>query len=97
LKGEIDMKLRIAHYPQVPCAAFYVDVVSFEEAKKIMDTLAYYDLFQYHNKIKPDYANMTVLEEWNEEENAWLGWMDIETGIDDVDEYLEYLNEQIKE
>jgi hypothetical protein len=87
------MKLRVAHYPQFPCDAFYVDVSSIEEAKKIMDTLAYYDLFQYNNRIKPDYANMTILEEWNEEENEWLGWMDVETGIDDVDEYLEYITE----
>lgn len=90
------MKLRIAHYPQVPCKAFYVDVNSLEEAKKIKDTLAYYDLFQFENRIKPDYANMTIIEVYDEGEQDWMMWMDDETGIDDVDEYFDYLKEQTK-
>lgn len=56
-------KLRVSHFPQVPCKEFNVEVSSIEEAKKIMDVLAEYDLFQYENRIKGDYANMTVFEE----------------------------------
>lgn len=85
------MKLRVSHFPQVPCKPFIVDVLTLEEAKKVCDILANYDLFQYKNKIKPDYANMTVLEYWDEEEQDWLGWFDEETGIDDLDEYLEFI------
>jgi len=36
---------------------FYVPVKSIEEGKKICEVLAHYDLFQYENRIKPDYAN----------------------------------------
>ena len=86
-------KLRISHFPQVPCSPFIVEVNDVQEAKKIMDILADYDYFQYHNNIKPDYANVTILEEWNEEEQEWLSWMDDETGIDDLDEYFEFINE----
>lgn len=84
------MKLRIKHYPQIQCKPFIVEVNSLEEAKKISDTLAYYDLFQYENKIKPDYSNMTILEEYDEKEKEWLSWEDEETGINDLDAYFEY-------
>lgn len=83
------MKLRVCHYPQIPCKPFIVKVASLEEAKKIMDTLADYDFFQYRNNIKPDYSNSTVLEQWDEEEKDWLCWMDEDTGIDNLDEYFE--------
>lgn len=85
-------KLRVSHFPQIPCKPFIVLVKGLYEAKSIMDTLANYDLFQFDNNIKPDYSNMTVLEEWDEEENSWVSWMDDETGIDDIDEYFEYLS-----
>ena len=94
--GEIRMtknKLRISHYPQVPCKAFVVEVETLEEAKKVMDILANYDSFQYENKIKPDYCNMSILEQWDDEEKEWFDWVDEETGIDDLDECFEFINE----
>ena len=81
--------LRVVHYPQVPCKPFIVGVETLEEAKKICDTLANYDLFQYENKIKPDYTNATVVEEYDEDEMEWVSWLDDETGIDNIDEYFE--------
>lgn len=81
-------KLRVAHYPQIPCKPFIVEVESLKEAKKMYDTLANYDLFQFNNRIKPDYANMTVIEEFDEEELEWMSWIDDETGIDDISEYF---------
>jgi hypothetical protein len=86
-------KLRIAHYPQVPCKPFCVEVNDIYEAKKVSDTLASYDLFQYRNRIKPDYANMTILQEFDKEEGVWLDWYDEETGIDDINEYIDYLED----
>ena len=75
------IKLRISHFPQVPCKAFHVDVNSIEEALKIMNVLAYYDLFQYNNRIKPDYANATTLDMWEENSDGegnpgWCNWSD---------------------
>lgn len=51
------MKLRVSHFPQVPCKPFIVSVDSLKEAKKIFDVLANYDIFQFENRIKPDYCN----------------------------------------
>lgn len=54
-------RMYVQHFPQIPCESFKVEVSSFEEATKVFDILAYYDLHQYHHKIKPDYCNMTIL------------------------------------
>jgi len=80
------MKLRVSHFPQIPCTPFIVEVKSIEEAKKIFDVLANYDMFQYQNKIKPDYCNSTVLEYFDTEENEWLEWHDEENDYT-LDEY----------
>jgi len=82
-------KLRVAHVPQFPMEAFYVEVKSLEEAKLLFDVLANYDLFQFENNVKPDYTNATFLEEFDEERNEWVSWIDDETGIDDINEYFE--------
>lgn len=89
-----EKKLRVCHFPQIPCHPFIVEVKDLNEAKLIFDTLANYDLFQFENRIKPDYCNSTILEEWNYDNNEWLSWCDDETGIDDLDEYLEFINEE---
>ena len=86
-------KLRVAHFPQVPCNAFIVEVSSLEEAKKVSDLLADYDLFQFENRIKPDYSNVTVVEEYSEVD-GWVSWCDEETGFEDIDDYFEYLKEE---
>lgn len=83
-------KLRVAHVPQVPMEeAFYVEVKNLEEAKLLFDVFANYDLFQFENNVKPDYANATFLEEFDKERNEWVSWIDEETGIDDINEYFE--------
>lgn len=74
-------KLRVWHIPQVPMKAFHVDVETPEEAIKVLDILADYDLFQFENRVKPDYCNAQGLEEWDEKEGAWCEWYS-EDGLD---------------
>ena len=94
--------LRVWWIPQVPGKPFYVNVSSVKEAGFLMDTLARYDAFQYENNIKPDYCNVGGLQEYrpdcidpdNPEDDGWTTWMDEETGIDNVDEYLEEMKNE---
>lgn len=88
-------KLRVCHYPQIPCKPFIVEVNDLNEAKLIFKTLADYDLFQFKNRIKPDYCNSTILEEWDKEEQKWLSWCDEETGIDDLRQYFEFIESKL--
>ncbi|QWU14279.1 hypothetical protein SAMN04487895_101576 [Paenibacillus sophorae] len=87
-------KLRIVHYPQIGAKPFEVEAGNLQEARLLYNTLADYDLFHYENRIKPDYANTTVVEEWSEEDKEWVGWSDDKTGIDDINEYFEFIKEE---
>lgn len=91
----MNKKLRVSHFPQIPCKPYIVEVKSIEEAKFVSDVLAKYDLFQRENRIKPDYANATVVEQWDEDEQEWVSWFDEETGIDNIDEYFELLDRKV--
>ncbi|WCF11566.1 hypothetical protein NDS46_29920 (plasmid) [Paenibacillus thiaminolyticus] len=87
------MKLRVCHFPQISQIPFVVEVEDLRQAKFLSSVLANYDLFQFENKIKPDYANMTILEMWDEQEQDWVAWVDEQSGIDDIDQYFEHLKE----
>lgn len=64
--------LRVWWIPQIPMKSFYVSVETVEEGKKIVEILAEYDLFQFDNKVKPDYSNAGGLEIF--EDGEWCEW-----------------------
>ncbi len=94
--AETKEKLRVWWIPQVPMQPFYVPVSSVEEGIKIMAVLAEYDLFQYDNNVKPDYANAGGLSLFDPEddtdgpEGSWVDWFyeDADNWYDDPEEYL---------
>lgn len=67
--------------PQVPMKSFDVPVRTLREAKLLLETLANYDLFQFDNKVKPDYCNAGGLNVWDATLKAddgsmgdWANW-----------------------
>lgn len=97
-----NQKMRIWWCPQVGgCEkSFYIPVHSVEEARKIMDVLAFYDCYQMNQNVKGDYANCGGLEVWDEVEQDWCDWYyEDESGdkyvyFDDVDEYVADMSDQ---
>lgn len=71
-KGFKKGDLRVWHIPQVPGKPFRIDVKSVEDAKMILPILWDYDIFQFENHIKPDYCNVSGLEEYDGKE--WCEW-----------------------
>jgi stage III sporulation protein SpoIIIAA len=69
-----EQKLRVWWIPQIPMKAFYVNVSSIQEAKKILEVLANYDIFQFENKVKGDYSNAGGLQFFEEGANEWNEW-----------------------
>ena len=65
-----DAPYRVWHVPQVPGPAFYYEVPDLKTAKILTEALGLYDLFQYENRIKPDYANAGGIEVW--EDGEWF-------------------------
>jgi hypothetical protein len=49
--------LKVWWIPQVPGKPFEVSVPDIWAGATLCEVLADYDLFQYENKIKPDYCN----------------------------------------
>lgn len=71
--------LRIWWIPQVPMKAFNMPVKNLVEARLLLDTLAYYDLFQLENNVKPDYSNAGGLSVYDDiSEHDWIDWLDQE-------------------
>ncbi len=84
-----DKQLQVWWIPQIGMKGkFTVNVKSLEEAKRIIDVLADYDIFQFENKVKPDYCNIGGLRVWDEsidpteDGEYWTDWCDEETGED---------------
>ena len=93
-------KLRVCHIPQIGVEnkAFYVPVQTVEEGRKVIDILSAYDLFQLENNIKPDFCNLSILEQFNQETQEWESW-ESEDGCydnDNLDDYFEE-NKELKE
>lgn len=88
--------LAVWHVPQIPMDAFNVPVDSPEEAHKILNVLAEYDLFQFERNIKPDYSNAQGLNQYfvygekDRAEGLETGWENrySEEG-EELDEYIE--------
>lgn len=82
--------LRVWWIPQVPMKPFYVPVANLDEALLLLDTLAKYDIFQYENRIKPDYANAGGLNVY--EDGEWVDW-ESDNG-DNIDDFLRWRRER---
>lgn len=67
---------KVWHIPQIPGEAFMVETESLDEAKRLVDVLADYDLFQLEHNIKPDYANMNGILVWSVDEDGYVDWED---------------------
>jgi len=66
--------LQVWWIPQVPGKPFQVRVQTPAEAKKLLETLAMYDLFQLAERVKGDYANAGGLSVF--EDGEWVDWYD---------------------
>jgi hypothetical protein len=69
-----DGALRVWWIPQIPMKPYHVEVRTIREAKLVLDALAHYDLFQFKNRIKPDYSNAGGLEVFHG--GDWEEWED---------------------
>lgn len=66
--------LHIWHIPQVPMKAFRYQVKTPIEGMRLLNVLADYDLFEFENRVKPDYSNaqgLAVYIPFEDEEWEW--------------------------
>ena len=79
-----DGDLKVWWIPQIPGKPFEVLVANIGEAQRLLKVLADYDIFQFENKIKPDYCNAGGL--LVHEDGEWTDWTDPDgNSIDEVE------------
>lgn len=94
---KVKNKLRVLHFPQIPCEPFFVNVKDEEQALLISDTLANQHLYLYDNNFIPDYSNIILVQMWEEDSDGegnpdWVDYYNEEEGME-FDEFVEnYLN-----
>lgn len=76
---------KLWHIPQVPGKPFEVESNDLPYLAKLQDKLAEYDLFQYENRIKPDYSNISGICR-RDEDGEW-------TDVDETFELPELLEQ----
>ena len=67
-------KYKVWYIPQVPMKPFEVEVADLPTARLLLDTLEWFSLFEYEERVKPDYADAGGISEPDGEGD----WMDVE-------------------
>lgn len=97
----IKNKLRVSHFPQIPCKPFIVEVKNEREAYLIYQTIANQHLFLFEGNFIPDYSNVICVEMWDDEMEAdangdkWCDYWNEKEEMewnDFVEEYSDYVN-----
>ena len=84
-------KLRVLHYPQIPCEPFFVDVKDEEQALLVKETLADQHLYLYDNNFIPDYSNIIMVVMWDDVEKDWVDYYNEFENME-FEEFIESLN-----
>jgi hypothetical protein len=70
-------KFKAWYIPQVPMKAFEVEASTAAKAQTVLNILTDFSIFEFENKVKPDYCDAGGVVEWDE---AAQEWFDIERG-----------------
>ena len=69
--------LRIWYIPQVPMKVFEASVPDLKTGKLVLDIIYELALFEFENKVKPDYANMGGIVRY-EDVDGEMEWVDVD-------------------
>ena len=72
---KVPNKLRVSHYPNIPCIPFSVEVKDEEQAHFLINTLAEQHLFLFNNKFIPDYSNAIIVEMLDDDGEGTYNWV----------------------
>ena len=94
-------KLRVSHFPQIPCKPFRVEVRNEREAFLVYNTIADQHLFLYENNFIPDYSNTLMIQMWDDDlepDDNGEKWTDYwnEEEVMEWDEFSNTYHEQLK-
>ena len=81
-------RYRAVYVPQVPMHALTVEVSNLEQTVVALESIIALSIFEFENRVKPDYSDFGTIERWIEDEQEW----------EDVDEedYAELVESLVK-
>ena len=93
-------KLRVCHFPQIPCKPFIVYVSNEREAYLVEQALINQHCFLLDEKIIPDYSNIISVEmytgttEPNESDDDWITYFNDDEMLE-WEEFCEVFSEYV--
>lgn len=70
--------LKVWYVPQVPMPAFEAAVPDLATAKAVSDALSAFSLFEYENRVKPDYADAGGVARYEPDGDGGFDWFDVD-------------------
>ena len=69
-----DKRFKAWYIPQVPMKAFEVETHTAAEAQAALDLITAFSIFEFENKVKPDYADAGGIVLWDEPDQEWFDY-----------------------
>lgn len=66
-----DERYRAVYVPQVPMHALTIETKSLEHAAVALESIIQLSIFEFKNRVKPDYSDFAGVERWDEDEQEW--------------------------
>lgn len=66
------------YIPQVPMRAFRVSVPDLATGALVLDALSAFSLFEYENRVKPDYSDAGGVARWETDGDGGFDWYDVD-------------------
>ena len=72
--------IQIWYIPQLPGKAYTVNVPSRDlgEAQRILDAIIGLSIFEFENKVKPDYSDAAGITRWETDGDGGFNWFEVD-------------------
>lgn len=77
-------KYKIWYIPQIPMPPWELEIDDLETAKLVLNSVIDFSIFEYVNRVKPDYADVAGISRWEEDGEGGFDWFEL-----DEDEWRE--------
>ena len=70
--------LRVYYIPQIPMRGFEYDVPDLKSAVMVLDALSRFSLFEFENRVKPDYSDAGGVQRYEDDGEGGHDWFDVD-------------------
>lgn len=76
----VEGDIQIWYIPQIPGKPYTVNVLSRDlgEAYRILDAIIGLSIFEFENKVKPDYADAAGICRWESDGDGGFNWYEVD-------------------